>query len=182
MNIKHSFYGFIIFVILINISCSKISVPTDGIYLIPKGYTGDVIIIFDQPDGIVPEIESGFYLYKIPKDGILKVKTKGVTGYVNKSYYYIDENNGRQKIEYLRVTGERDSSGMPQNKHGNITQNEYENEIYVMNAGGLGSFNTKKGVVQYTSFIIGTPKDGDDFYDKKQKRISEIHREFLQDS
>ena len=71
---------------------------------------------------------------------------------------------------------------MPQNKHGNITQDEYENTVFVMNSGGLGSFNTKNGVVQYTSFIVGAPKDGDRLYDKKQKRISEIHRQFLQNN
>jgi hypothetical protein len=121
--------------------------------LIPKGYRGDVIILFDQPDGVTPEIEKGLYVYKIPEDGILKVKTKGVIAYVNMIYYYVDEDNERQKVEYLRVTGERDPSGMPQNKHGNITQNQYENETFVMNAGGLGSFNTKNGVVRYTSAL-----------------------------
>lgn len=119
-------------------------ISTDGIYLIPKGYTGDVIILFNQPDGVTPDVESGLYVYKVPEDGILKVQTRGVTGIVNNSYYYVGEGNERQKIEYLRVTGDRSPTGEPQNKFGNINRNEYEHTVFVMGVGGLGSFNTKK--------------------------------------
>ncbi len=181
MNIKFFLFGFII-AVLLNSSCSVKTNPTDGIYLIPKDYTGDVIIFFNQPDGVIPEVENGLYVYKIPEDGILKVKTSGVTGVVDKSYYYVDENNERRKIEYLRVTGDRDPSGKAQNKFGDITQSEYENALFVMNTGGLGSFNTKNVVIQYTSFIVGTPKDSDRLYDKMQRRISSLHRQFIQDS
>jgi len=175
MKIKFCLLGLIILV-LINSNCF-LKYPRDGIYLIPNGYRGDVIIVFNQPDGIIPEVENGLYVYKIPDDGILKVNTEGYTGVVNKSYFYIDKNNQRQGIEYLQITGDRNSKGEPQNKFGNINQNEYENAVYILNTGGLGSFNTKNGIVQYTSFIVGTPKDGDQLYDKMQKRISNIQRE-----
>ncbi len=181
MNIKLFLFGLILLVMLVS-SCFFFKYPRNGIYLIPKGYTGDVIILFNQPDGVVPEVENGLYVYKIPENGILKVKTKGYKGIVNKSYYYEDENNERQEIEYLRITGSRDISGKPKDKFdGAINQNEYENGIFVMNTGGLGSFNTRDGVVQYTSFIVGNPKDGERLYDKKQERISNLQREFIQD-
>lgn len=121
MNLKPFLLGLII-LLLANSSCR--STPTDGIYLIPKGYTGDVIILFNQPHGVIPEIESGYNVYKIPEDGILKVKTKGIRGIVNLSYFYVDKNNERQRIEYLRITGDRNPNGEPQNKFGNINQHE----------------------------------------------------------
>lgn len=179
MNIKQFLFGFLLLT-LVNSSCSLKSTPSNGIYLIPKGYTGDVIILFNQPDGVIPEVENGLYVYKIPNDGILKVQTPGVPGIVSKSYYYIDVSNRRQRIEYLRVTGDRSPTGEPQNKFGNITQDQYDNTVYVMAAGGLGSFNTKKGIIQYTSFIIGTPKDNEHLYDEMQKRISTLQRIFTQ--
>ncbi len=180
MNIKLFLFGLILLVMLVS-SCFFFKYPRNGIYLIPKGYTGDVIIFFNQPDGVIPEVENGFYVYRNPKDGILKVRTPGVTGIVNLAYYYIDENNERQEIEYLRITGDRDPSGKPKDKFdGAINQNEYENGIFIMNAGGLGSFNTKNGVVQFTGFIVGNPKDGERLFDKKQERISNLQREFIQ--
>jgi uncharacterized protein DUF6843 len=181
INRKLFLFGFIL-LSLVNSSCSLKSTPSDGIYLIPKGYTGDVIIFFNRPDGAIPEVENGLYVYKIPEDGILKVQTPGITGIVNKGFYYVGANNQRQGLEYLRVTGDRSPTGEPQNKFGNINQEQYENNVYVMGVGGLGSFNTKKGTIQFTSFIIGTPKDSDHLYDKKEKRISDLQRKFLQNN
>ena len=179
MNIKLFLSGFIIAVIL-NSSCSLFN--RNGIYLIPEGYTGDVIIFFDQPDGVIPEVENRLYVYRIPQGGVLKVKTPGVAGIVNLSYFYINKNNERREIKYLRITGDNDPNGKPQNKFGNITQDEYENAVFVMNAGGLGSFNTKNGVVQFTSFIVGTPKDSKDLYFKMQDRMSDFQRKFIQNN
>lgn len=174
---KELLIGGLIGFVFATAACIKIPFPTDGIYLIPKGYTGDVIIVFAQQNGVSPDVENGRYVYRIPSNGILRVKTKGITGFVDTSYYYVDENGARQKIEAIRVTGDRDPSGLPQNKYGNISQAEYDNKIFVMNTGGLGNFKAKEATVQFTSFIVGTPKDGDRFYDRKQKRISEIQRE-----
>lgn len=181
MRSKLLLIGLILFT-LVNSSCSLISGSADGIYLIPNGYIGDVIIVFNQPNGVTPEIEKGRNVYKIPEDGILKVEARARTGIVNLSYFYVDNNNERQEIKYLRVTGERNPAGEPQNKFGDISQQDYENGTFVMNVGGLGSFNTKQGVVQYTSFIIGTPKDSGHLYDKMQKRISQLQRKFIEQS
>jgi hypothetical protein len=165
---------------MLNSSCSPFK-PTNGVYLIPEGYIGEVIILFNQPDGIIPEVENGLFVYKIPKDGILKVKTQSVLGAVNLSYFYVSENGNRQKVEYLRITGDTDINGKPKDKFdGQLNQGEYENRVFIMNIGGLGSFNTKNSVVQYTSFLVGTPKESGILYDVMQKRISKIQREIMQ--
>lgn len=164
---------------LVSVSCTLFS-PSNGIYLIPAGYKGDIIIFFNQPDGVVSDVENGLLVYRIPENGILKIKTEGVSKTANKSYYYLVGNNERQEIKYLRITGDRDSSGKPKDKFdGAITQEEYANGVFVMNTGGLGSFQTPKGVVQFTSFIIGNPKDGEAMYDKMEKRITEIQRQMI---
>ena len=168
----------LVVLILTQGSCAFLKYPRSGIYLIPTGYVGDVINLFEQPDGVELESEWGLFVYRIPEDGLLKVKDKGYTGIVNLSYYYLDANGGREKLPYLQIMGERSPQGLPQNKYGNISTDEYENRVYVMNAGGLGSFNTKKGRVQFTSFIVGTPKksEQDHLYSKKQDRLFEIQR------
>jgi hypothetical protein len=181
MNIK-LFSIVVVLLTLVNSSCSLKSTPSNGIYLIPKDYTGDVIIFFNQPDGVIPEVENGLYVYKIPGDGILKVQTPGLKGIVNLSFYYIDTNNQREKLKTLRITGDTSPTGEPQNPYGNLKQNEIENGVYVMAVGGLGSFNTKKGIIQFTSFVVGTPKNSERLHDKMNKRISDLQRKFLQES
>jgi len=159
---------------------SALSESRDGIYLIPKGYTGEVIILFDRPDGVVPEVEDGLSVYKIPANGVLKIQNKGFTGIVNLHYFYIGGDGQREQIETLRITGDRDINGKPKDKFdGQINQNEYENGIFIMNNGGIATTNSGGKIFSYTSFIVGTPRDSERLYDKMQKRISDIHRESL---
>ncbi len=171
MKIKLSLLRLMIPVLVIS-ACALRGGPIDGVYLIPKGYQGSVFILFNQPDGVTPAIENGLYVYSIPESGILKVKPAGVKGMINLNYFYVDKSNERQRIASLRITGDRNPDGLPQNKYGNISQNEYENGVFVMNASGLGELKTKNGVIHYRTFIIGAPKDSDHLYDEMQKRIA----------
>jgi hypothetical protein len=41
------------------------------IHLIPEGYTGEVTIVFNAPDGASFDVEDGARLYRIPVNGIL---------------------------------------------------------------------------------------------------------------
>lgn len=180
MNIK-SLICLLLILILFGVSCSF--VPSQNvIYLIPKDYKGDVIILFNQPDGITPYIENGVFVFKIPEDGILRIKTEGIKKIANSSYFYLENNNERQELKRLRITGDRDPSGKQKDKFdGVITQEEYENGIFIMSYGGLGSFQTKRGNVQFTNFIVGNPKDSEIFYDKMQQRISQLQRQIMND-
>jgi len=156
-------------------SCSLI--PTDGVYLLPEGFRGGVVILFDQPYGIRTETEGGRYVYLIPDDGVLRATNSPPTGIIGRDYYFVAAGGQRMKIDYLRITGDRSVQGFPQNKFGNITQHQHDNKIYIMNAGGIGSFNTPNGTVQFTSFIVSTPKDSAQAYREMENRISEIQRD-----
>jgi hypothetical protein len=167
----------LIVVFLFSISCSlmlsALSNSRDGIYLIPKGYTGEVIIIFDQPDGVAPEVEDGLFVYKIPVDGLLKVKAHRYKGIVSQSYFYVDREGQREQLKYLRITGSDDINGRPKDKFdGQITQDEYENGVFVMSHEQTAS--------KISNFTVGAPKDSNRLYDKMEDRISNILREGLQ--
>jgi hypothetical protein len=43
-------------------------------YVLPKGYTGWVLIIFNQPNGQRTKYENGKRVYEIPEDGILRTQ------------------------------------------------------------------------------------------------------------
>lgn len=160
--------------------CSCSLATRDGIYLIPQGFKGGVVILFDQPNGVVPDVDAGRFVYPIPSNGVLYVQGPPQPGLVNKEFYYISADGKRTRIEELRITGNTSPEGLPQNKFGNISQDDFENKIFVMNTGGFGSFNTPTRIVQFTSFVVSTPKEDSSFYSQLQDQLFEIQREFTE--
>jgi hypothetical protein len=152
-------------------------VPKDGMYLIPNGYTGTVIIVYDQPDGVVPEVEGGYYLYKIPPSGVLKVKTPPYLGIVDVKYFYVDQAGERAEVKYITITGDNDPQGLPQYRYGNLSQDDVENGIFVMNPSGYGEFRVNGKPVQFTRIIIGKPKDSTKLGDEYHKKLMEVQQE-----
>lgn len=158
--------------------CSCSSQTKDGIFLIPQGFKGGVVILFDQPNGIERNVEAGRFVYPIPSNGVLLVKGPPETGLVRKEYYYVSTEGERRRIEQLRVTGDNSPDGLPQNRFGDISEDDFENKVFVMNTGGFGSFNTSTKTVQYTSFVVSTPRENSSFYSQLQDRLFEIQKEF----
>lgn len=61
-----------------------------SIYLIPRGFVGNVVIVFEQIRGIPAEYKKGMRVYRIPSSGILKTQFKPNYGlHVPDEYYYI---------------------------------------------------------------------------------------------
>lgn len=167
---------FLTAVVITNVSCALST--RDGIYLLPEGFTGGVVILFDQPDGIVRSVEDGRLVYAIPDEGILKVQGPPRTGLVSKEYYFVSKRGDRKRIRYLQVTGETSPQGLPQSKFGDITQDDHDNTLFVMNAGGFGSFRSPSRTIQYTSFVVSTPQHNSKVYSELQDRIFEIQKTF----
>jgi hypothetical protein len=120
-------------------------------HLIPKGYKGYVIIIFDEKNGVPEKYENGSRVYEIPSDGVLRTQFKKQKGWIapGKVNYYYYDNNERQKIEYLQSTqGVKDDSKM-----------------YVF------SEEISKKTVRY---LVGKLSEGDDYYKALRKKIDEL--------
>lgn len=92
------------------------------VFVLPDNYTGAVIILFDESDGIPEKIdELGDRVYEIPSSGILKTKFKFQEGFRNVNYKTV---NGK-KLRYL----------WPADKVWNDTlQNKLNDSIYVYKA------------------------------------------------
>lgn len=87
-------------IILLLSSC--ISQAEPEIHLIPKGYKGYIIIIFDDKDGTPEKYENGSRVYEIPKDGVLRTRFKQQSGWIppgKLKYYYQD--NKRNELKSL---------------------------------------------------------------------------------
>jgi energy-coupling factor transporter transmembrane protein EcfT len=81
----------------------SISSPSNDIFLIPKGYTGQVIVYYDQAAGQKKEFEGEWRVYKIPSNGQLETqfKLKGNSILLSDSkYFYVDSSNKRLEIKH----------------------------------------------------------------------------------
>ncbi|MEM9340211.1 MAG: hypothetical protein AAGA66_15865 [Bacteroidota bacterium] len=68
------------------------------IFLINQGYEGEVIIVYDHPEGVTTPEEKKKKVYKIPKSGVYKAQSKATYGLLDNEYYYINERGDRTQI------------------------------------------------------------------------------------
>lgn len=88
----------ILLVIITAIGCSK---KEEVVYILPEGYTGYVVVLYNQADGVEEKYEGDKRVYEIPSSGILKTKFKADYGWSEfPEFYYgkIDESN---RIPYV---------------------------------------------------------------------------------
>lgn len=70
------------------------------VVIVPKGYTGYVLIIYDQPNGAEPTSENGKRLYTIPSNGILKTKFSPNPGWMEFPEFYYGSIAPENKIPF----------------------------------------------------------------------------------
>jgi len=115
----------------------------DGeIYLIPKGYTGIIVIFYAQPNGkdIIKEGKSR--LLEISKNGTLYTKfkaNKGVMSISDTKFFYVDDQKNRTPITFD-----------PENKF----PKDSTPAIFALKDGFIET--EKTGEVRFTAFIIGS--------------------------
>lgn len=136
------------------------------IFLIPKNYQGEIIVIFNQENGIPVKYLNNKRIYEIPNNGILFTKFTWNSGFNNRNFFYL--NNGEMiKIDqlnsnYLYKIGEADS---------NII-NIINKESYFYR-----DSNTDKYLFRADQFIISFRKNIDK-YSVESKMNSMIEKEF----
>lgn len=119
--------------------------------LIPKGYIGEIAIVFDQDGsrktfvgfdgetvtyisalGSPREYESGRRKYVIPKDGILLSQFDFEAGFYDIEYYYVDSNGQREQIPVYRKEMSSDAKA--------LSHLETSKDVLVFGDGTSGSF------------------------------------------
>lgn len=168
----------ILLLVLFSFSCSSFAKTDDIIYLIPKGYTGGVIILYSKTDGIVPETkEDGTIIYRIPKDGFLTVKRPSKPGPYKFSYYFVNDKDQRTEIEYVypkyyvRDRGDTTSKSMD-----TLTEDELNTKIFAMHHRNI-TFDMNGDRVILNAFSVGYPKDSTSLYTKTLDRVDEIEKD-----
>jgi hypothetical protein len=122
------------------------------IHLIPKGYEGPVIIVFNQKTGKPVKYENGSRVYEIPASGVLKTQFKEQEeGYISMDevkYLYTD-NTAREEIKYLQSVADANDS----------TQN------YIF------TLQLAKNNIRY---LVGRVNKRAIYYDSLQKKLKEV--------
>ncbi|MCX2679362.1 hypothetical protein OOZ15_05350 [Galbibacter sp. EGI 63066] len=80
----------------------------DSIRLIPKGYEGPVLIVFNQSKGEPKEYEDGKRVYRIPENGILETQFEPNYGIQKHQFFYVDSLGNREEIPFV-IVQEQDS-------------------------------------------------------------------------
>lgn len=67
-------------------------------YLLPDGYTGPVVIVYDEAAGVPLEYEEGKRVYRIPPDGLLETQASVNEGLIQQQYFYVDADGNRRPL------------------------------------------------------------------------------------
>ncbi len=163
--------------VLLSASCSTFAKPIKIEYMILTGFTGGVIVLYNQPDGIKPEIlPDGTVRYLIPKDGFLKVNTPEPEAIYDYVFYYVDEKNNQTPIEYIEPHGSTALERGDSRSVDTITEEERNTKVFAMNHRSIGfEANGNKGPL--IAFSVGLPKDSRSIYLKTLDKYDEISKE-----
>ena len=166
--------------ILLNLACVSFSKPTEITYLIPEGFTGGVIIVFNQPDGITPETtQDGKIIFRVPKDGLIKVKQPLEKTAYKLNYYFVDEKGNKTPIEYLHPRYSVKNPDDPTWRNTDeVTEEESKNKVFASDH-ETSTFNVGGERVYIHSFIIEKPVIALDTFMKTNHRAFDIQRELL---
>jgi len=148
--------------------------PKEAVYLIPEGYVGSVVILFDQADGVTPDIENGFAVYNIPRDGVLRVNTSAVYSVDELNYFYVDQAGNRTEITPVYPSSQA-SEGDGKKTYKQIPPNDPT--IYA-SIGEMGSFNANGRVIRFRAFGVGRASESERLFEETRRKITKLQKTF----
>ncbi len=133
---------------------------TPETYIIPDGYQGRILIVYDQAKGRDEEFIGNRRVYRIDSNGMLVTKFKSEDGIIDEEYYYQEADGLKKRIGI-------DSSIF---WHDTLKVREYKtknyNTILIRSfgvSGGYGSGSDFPHKVDYSESTIATEKFMDSF-------------------
>ena len=143
-----------IFLLIILMACQR---GEPEIVIVPEGYTGYVIIIYNQDNGAPVRYEGEKRVYEIPESGILRTQFSGNYGWVGFTEFYYDSIAPENRISY--VPNRYDSENLA-------------SDSIVASGGSTGNANRDlagKEVVSYAKYFIGTEAQSKRAYEDAAK-------------
>ncbi|MBK8150794.1 MAG: hypothetical protein IPK58_21985 [Acidobacteria bacterium] len=126
-------------------------------YLLPSGFTGPVLVVFDRPNGKDFEQIDGTAIYRIPSNGILELREPATYIRRGERFYYEDAGGSLSEIPQAFADSEV-ADGQEATRISQLDPNDQQ--VYVSGR-GMGKFGSTGGLVNYKQFIVGRIKDSD---------------------
>ena len=113
-------------------------------HLIPDGYVGPVVIVFNDPEGEAPNRgEDGGVVYEIPPGGVLRLSTPALeAGLYDITYFYVRPDGTRQEIPHRG--------------------DESEFQVFAEVDGATGKQDDGKPT-RWVAYVLGVPNERDDW-------------------
>lgn len=125
-------------------------------HLIPDGYVGPVVIVFDDPKGKAPKRdEKGGVVYEIPPDGVLRLNTPAPEA-------------GLYEINFLYVRPDGTTTELPERAEDGVLQ------IFAMVDGATAGEKEERPPDRWTwtAYVIGVPSERGDWVQARGKATS----------
>lgn len=150
---------------------SYLTRPEKETYLIPEGYKGTVLVIFNQPNGEKPEYEDGRRIYRIPQSGVLFTQLKDEQGIINQEYFYISPNGQRRKLGVLDTRDFNEEWTTEKNPH-----EPPRDSLAVFNPGTMGTMggSDDKNNKVFLQLSVGTYNDMKNLHDFSKDYIDSL--------
>jgi hypothetical protein len=139
------------------------------LFLIPKGYSGRIDIIYNQTNGQQRQYENKRRVYNIPNNGILLTQFNDNYGSIDQEYYYVDSLGNRQPLKIFT-----NSVGKNSERKSNDKDSMFAG---IFNQGTMGVYGNMK--FAYQEFIVSSYEKIDSFNSREyfiqfDKKLSSI--------
>jgi hypothetical protein len=120
-------------------------------YLIPVSVKKGFRVVYGEKCGIEPKYEKGRRLMIIPENGILIIKSKGESGWINHEYYVVDLDGNKRKVGDVGL--------------GLLGSNKNDSSLVKSFGTGVmsGVYSNKPYNIHYSDFIIKNNINDSDF-------------------
>jgi hypothetical protein len=151
------------YLLAITLSMFSCHGPEPEDYLIPKGFTGRVNVIFNQKDGASPKYENGRRIYEIPATGVLLTQFKDEYGLVDHQYYYVDSSGKKMPLEIYKYDYNKDGTTKWLIKD--------SNKVGIFSDGTTGQYGSRDNskIVKWQEFFVCSYNGMDSFFTPEYK-------------
>jgi hypothetical protein len=127
--------------------------PRD-VHLIPQGYVGPVLIVFDDPRG--ERVDPARREYRVPPGGVLHVSADG-------------ESPHREVFYTVSASGERTLLPTEEDARPGL-------QVYGVHRGEVATFRASAGGaaqqrLRYQVYLVGDPREGTDWEEEVERRL-----------
>ena len=136
--------------LFMNFACRQ---KINEIYLIPRGFSGNIAVVFDVKQGEKEELENGWRVYRIPADGILVTQASYNSTMHDEEFFFVGDGGERVPISRVIWGGEEEARRL------GIS----DDEIFVRFNGAAGGANTANYSRHYAGDSKGLAASEEDF-------------------